>query len=64
MEIREPVLRPLRTWPCWADLESCDANGTCTEWVLFMVLPSAARTDGPKRTEVRLLQAGAWAGVM
>lgn len=64
MEMREIVLKLLRTWPCWADLESCDASGTCTECVLFMVLLSAAWTDGPKGAEVRLLQACAWAGVM
>ena len=47
MEMREPVVSPSRTWPLEAVGESWGANGTWTEWVAFILVPSATSTVGP-----------------
>jgi hypothetical protein len=54
MDIREPVERPLRTWPVEAVVESLDERGTWTDVVAFIRRPLAAATWGPKGVETGL----------
>ena len=47
MEMREPVLRLSRMWPCCAWVESELESGMVALWVACMDVPEADLTVGP-----------------